>query len=147
MENSCVLWNCVNVCVCSVYVCVVCEVYVNVCMCMCVWCVYECVYECVCGVKCGVCEVFVVCLCECVYEYEEERAGEPQSVLIPNRILLEMWIVVTLYFIFAVNLPSYDKKTLMTIYVGEDVEQVEHSSTVGGSANLYNHYGNQYGGF
>ena len=30
---------------------------------------------------------------------------------------------------------------------GEDVEQGEHSSTAGGSANLYNHSGNQFGGF
>ncbi|KAL6093100.1 hypothetical protein STEG23_019403, partial [Scotinomys teguina] len=37
-------------------------------------------------------------------------------------------------------------KTLMTVFVGEGTEQGEHSSTDGGSANLYN-YGNQYGGF
>ncbi|KAL6033778.1 hypothetical protein STEG23_020770, partial [Scotinomys teguina] len=32
------------------------------------------------------------------------------------------------------------KKTLQP----EDVEQGEHASTVGGSANLYSHFGNQY---
>ncbi|KAL6040497.1 hypothetical protein STEG23_034569 [Scotinomys teguina] len=34
-------------------------------------------------------------------------------------------------------------KTLRTVHVGEDVEQEEHSSTVGGNANWYNHSGNQ----
>ncbi|KAL6032915.1 hypothetical protein STEG23_006379 [Scotinomys teguina] len=38
-------------------------------------------------------------------------------------------------------------KTLKTVHVGEDAEQEEHSSTVGGNANWYNHSGNQYGGF
>ncbi|EGW10962.1 hypothetical protein I79_012172 [Cricetulus griseus] len=33
----------------------------------------------------------------------------------------------------------------MTVHVGEDVEKGEHSSTAGGSANLYSHFGNQYG--
>ena len=33
----------------------------------------------------------------------------------------------------------------MTVYAGEDVEKGEHSFTVGGSANLYGHFGNQYG--
>ena len=35
----------------------------------------------------------------------------------------------------------------MIDYVGKDVEQGEHSSIAGGNANLYNHFGNQYGGF
>jgi hypothetical protein len=35
----------------------------------------------------------------------------------------------------------------VTAHVGEDVEQEEHSSIAGGSANLYNHCGNQFGGF
>jgi hypothetical protein len=30
---------------------------------------------------------------------------------------------------------------------GEDMEQWEHSSIAGGSANLYNHSGNQFGVF
>jgi hypothetical protein len=34
----------------------------------------------------------------------------------------------------------------MTAHAGEDVESGKHSSIVGGSANLYSHYGNQYGG-
>ena len=33
----------------------------------------------------------------------------------------------------------------MTVYAGEDAEKEEHFSTAGGSANLYNHFGNQYG--
>ncbi|ERE73403.1 Immunoglobulin V-set, subgroup containing protein [Cricetulus griseus] len=32
----------------------------------------------------------------------------------------------------------------MTVYAGEDVEKGEHSSTAGGSANLYSHFGNQF---
>ena len=34
----------------------------------------------------------------------------------------------------------------MTVYAGENVERGEHSSTAGGSANLYSHFGDQYGG-
>ncbi|EGW02069.1 hypothetical protein I79_013043 [Cricetulus griseus] len=33
----------------------------------------------------------------------------------------------------------------MTVYAGEDVEKGEHPSTDGGIANLYSHFGNQYG--
>ena len=36
---------------------------------------------------------------------------------------------------------------LRIAYAGEDVASREHSSTAGGSANLYSHFGNQYGGF
>ena len=35
----------------------------------------------------------------------------------------------------------------MTVYFGDDVEKDEHSSIAGGSANLYNHSGNQYDSF
>ncbi|EGV93069.1 Retrovirus-related Pol polyprotein LINE-1 [Cricetulus griseus] len=35
----------------------------------------------------------------------------------------------------------------MAVYAGEDVEKEENSSIAGGSANLYNHFGNQYGCF
>ena len=35
----------------------------------------------------------------------------------------------------------------MIVYAGEDVEQEEHSSIVGGNANLYNQFGNQYDNF
>ncbi|KAL6075111.1 hypothetical protein STEG23_022550, partial [Scotinomys teguina] len=37
-------------------------------------------------------------------------------------------------------------EALQTAYVGEDVEQGEHSSAAGGSGNWYSHFGNQYGG-
>jgi hypothetical protein len=37
-------------------------------------------------------------------------------------------------------------KAQVTADAGEDVEKEEHSSTVGGIANLYNHSGNQSGG-
>ena len=33
----------------------------------------------------------------------------------------------------------------MTTHVSKDVEQGEYSFIAGGSENLYNHYGNQYG--
>ena len=36
--------------------------------------------------------------------------------------------------------------TQVTAHAGEDVEQGEHSFIAGWSANLYSHYGNQYGG-
>jgi hypothetical protein len=32
----------------------------------------------------------------------------------------------------------------VTVYAGEDVEKLEHSSTTGGSENLYSHFGIQY---
>jgi hypothetical protein len=32
-------------------------------------------------------------------------------------------------------------------HADEDVEQGEYASTAGGSANLYNHFGNQFGSF
>ena len=35
----------------------------------------------------------------------------------------------------------------VTAHAGEDVEQEKQSSTAGGSANLYSHFGNQFGGF
>lgn len=35
----------------------------------------------------------------------------------------------------------------MTAHAGEDVEQGEHSSIAGQCVNLYNHFGNQFGGF
>ncbi|KAL6072890.1 hypothetical protein STEG23_002114 [Scotinomys teguina] len=38
-------------------------------------------------------------------------------------------------------------KNTGTVHVGEDVEQEEHFSTVGGNADWYNHYGKQYGEF
>ena len=38
-------------------------------------------------------------------------------------------------------------KNSATAHAGKNVEQGEHSSIAGGSANLYNHSGNQFGGF
>jgi hypothetical protein len=38
-------------------------------------------------------------------------------------------------------------KTQGTVHAGEDVEQQEHSSIAGGSANLYNRFGYQCGSF
>jgi hypothetical protein len=34
----------------------------------------------------------------------------------------------------------------VTAHAGKDAEQEDHSSTADGSANLYSHDGNQYGG-
>lgn len=39
------------------------------------------------------------------------------------------------------------KKTQMIAYDGKDVEQGEHSSIACESANVYNNFGNQFGGF
>jgi hypothetical protein len=38
-------------------------------------------------------------------------------------------------------------KTQVTLHSGEGVNQVEHSSIPGGSTNLYNYFGNQFGSF
>lgn len=38
-------------------------------------------------------------------------------------------------------------KTMLTAYAGEDVEQSKDLFIVGRSANLYSHFGNQYGHF
>ena len=47
------------------------------------------------------------------------------------------------------EIPSYicQIKTQMTAHAGKDVEQGEHSFTAGGSANLYNHFGNKLDSF
>ena len=37
------------------------------------------------------------------------------------------------------------QKNLQKINAGEGVEKREHSCTVGGNINCYNHYGRQYG--
>ena len=38
-------------------------------------------------------------------------------------------------------------KTQVIAHAGEDVEQGEHSSSARGSANLYNHFENQFDSF
>lgn len=50
------------------------------------------------------------------------------------------------------EIPSYAfqndldrSKTQVRVHAGEDTDQGEHSSTAGGSANLYSCYGNKYG--
>jgi hypothetical protein len=39
------------------------------------------------------------------------------------------------------------KKSQVLAHDGEDVKQWEPSSIAGGSLNLYNHFGNHFGGF
>jgi hypothetical protein len=38
-------------------------------------------------------------------------------------------------------------KTKVTTHAGKDMEHGEHFSIAGGIANLYNHFGNQFGSF
>ena len=61
-------------------------------------------------------------------------------------VIREMQIKTTLSFLLtAVRMAKI--KTQVTTDAGEDVEQGEHSSIACGSANLYNHVGNQFGSF
>ena len=46
-----------------------------------------------------------------------------------------------------VRMTKIKKKTQVTADAGADVQQREHSSIAGGSANLYGHFRNQYGSF
>ena len=48
------------------------------------------------------------------------------------------------------EIPSYahqDGKDLMTALAVKDMEQEKHSCIGSGSANMYNHFGNQFDGF
>ena len=60
---------------------------------------------------------------------------------------MEMQIKMTLRYHFFYLSERLRSKILMTVYVGEDMELEEHSSTARGSANLYISFGNHYGGF
>jgi hypothetical protein len=45
-------------------------------------------------------------------------------------------------------IPSYTcQNAQVTAHAGKNVEQGEHSYIGGGCVNLYNHFGNQFGGF
>ena len=59
-------------------------------------------------------------------------------------IIREMQIKTTVsYHLTPVRMPS--SKRLQTISAGEGMEKKEPSYIVGGNANWYNHYGEQYG--
>jgi hypothetical protein len=62
-------------------------------------------------------------------------------------IIREMQVKTTLRFQLIPVRMAKIKKNQVTADAGEDVEKEEHSSIAGGIASLYNHSGNQSGGF
>jgi hypothetical protein len=62
-------------------------------------------------------------------------------------VLREMQIKTTLRFhLTSIRMAKF-KNSSDIAHAGKDVEQGENSSISGRSINLYNHYGNQFGGF
>ena len=58
----------------------------------------------------------------------------------------EMQIKTTLKF-HLILVRMTKSKTQVMVHAGEDGEQWGHSSIAGGRANLYSHFGNQFGSF
>ena len=60
-------------------------------------------------------------------------------------IIREMQIKTTMRYPFHTDQNGHHLKRLQITNAGEGVQKKEHSCTVGGNVNRYNHYGEQYG--
>jgi len=60
-------------------------------------------------------------------------------------VIREMQIKMTLRF-YLIPVRMAKIKTLGDNHIGKEVEKEEHSTIAGGTANWYNHSGNQFGG-
>ena len=66
---------------------------------------------------------------------------------LPSLVIRKMQVKASLRFHLTPIRTVKLKNSSLTAHGGEDVKQGEHSSIAGGSANLYNHFGNQFGSF